>query len=269
MKSELGYIILDESEKGRVQASQTKFSRAEYAHMGGGTSFSYTCFDLIEAELKAITKLKREGKTAGCLASLLGLTRAMEDVDGWYSDTDVPEESEAAVRKLGNAWRGLLQLTDAQLGVKNGEMGRAALEQFLERLAKEWETNSDEMSFEPPLRLKWKPAKPRAPKPPGTGALKRPLDGGESGATDDAPERERDCKRSRTDPPQLWMTLDAELAAMDVNERGKRTFQLRATQEDGEHRVIVVSGTINLYGLEKALGCAFGVLDGEILFLFF
>jgi len=62
------------------------------------------------------------------------------------------------------------------------EVGRKSVLRFLEDTAREWQENSEMMSFDPPLMLKWKPAAPRAPKPPAAAGAAAGAAGAAAGA---------------------------------------------------------------------------------------
>jgi len=92
------------------------------------TSFSYYIFDQIPKEIQKIMK-KRDN--AEKYDYLLGLTRGLSRYSTLKEDFEDSAALQSLLTKLGNAWKKLLTLSDAELGI-DGEFTRPATMKILE-----------------------------------------------------------------------------------------------------------------------------------------
>lgn len=258
LRAKFRYVLVGERQWKQATDYSRQVHRIFDSHMGGGTSMSYKLFNLFGKGLAKVSRYLNESAYEDALCEAVRLTKAMVDNDEWYSDTDLPEEVDRLVRRLGAAWGKILFILEGR--------AFAMLTAWLQEARQEWEgpaadhlgtkltfnidvpkkDTADTQTGSTPKKATAKQAKDN----PGSGAKKRKPSQPASVGTP--------TKRARAAPAsaetETWIhRLDHEL-----KHRQASAVQLRCKAEGGgQKRVLVVSGAYPLKAVGKAIATAF------------
>ena len=103
----------------------------------GLPSFLHTGNEIIFGIPKAVTKALKKASPAQRFDALFGLTYALNEYDCWMHDNECYEKGgdcEKAVKRLAKAWKDLLPMSDADLGI-DAEFTRPGIEALLGKFA--------------------------------------------------------------------------------------------------------------------------------------
>ncbi len=145
---------------GRDKALSAAQKFVSCGQAGGDDDRGFAIFDthsgntVVYGIPNEVKKSLKKATPPGRFDALFGLTYHLARYDFWMHDNEFYEpggELEKAIKVLGKAWRDMLKLTDAELGI-DAEFTRPGVEALLSQLADDLE--GCEASSDYPL--KWK-----------------------------------------------------------------------------------------------------------------